>query len=566
MDQWCFSTGEGIRLTPSTEFPEEITGIVNESDIPSTPLNYAKTMMHMDGLSSIRFEMDGYYTDIATEEILGFTIEKKEDGWAFRLNEELFNPTQMTTKSLYTSPATTDLPASTESKYDIGDLHPEIVTLVGIFRGIGDLLLHIQPDDFSSKWGSRLYMLINSFYDRYSSLPTVDEVRSVVAASIGGLEDSDRKELTEVTTLVTTVAGWDIRDEVIRDIAAKFLREVRVNQALLQVAEDRDDLPKAIELLTTAAKFELSAQSMAQFTDLDRLNNAGDIIQKIPMGWDSFDEMTQGGVLRPSLMMVVGKPYAGKTQVLMNMADNFMQRGYHVLYFSMELSEKLLMMRADAARLGMHYQEIYVDDNIEDTKAKLKDITRTMTGELTVIKYPPGTSLSKIRVHCDIFATVYGSFDVMMIDYVGLVEPSRYRDNMHQDGKAVAEELVTIGEQHEATVVAAAQTTRGAASVDINQLSEEHIGGSWGFQQVAYDTIMLSRASDSLMTNKLDVKWVKNRSGGKLGITSLYSVPNTFKLTDDVNELFSLSEKVGISLLPEEITALMESVRGGQDG
>ncbi len=407
-----------------------------------------------------------------------------------------------------------------------------------------------------------MYALIELFYDRYSSLPTIEELNTIVASSTSGLEESDRKELAEITSLVTNISKWDVRDEVLRDIAGKYLRDVRVNKALLTVAEHRDDLPMVIQSLTSAAKFELSTQEMSRFSDLSRLDDAQDILRKIPLGWDTFDDMTQGGILRPSLMLVVGKPYSGKTQVLLNMADNLAARGYQVLYFSMELSNKLLMMRADAAKLGVHYQELYLDDNIEETRAKLKEKLQNQTGDITVIKYPPGTSLNKIKIHCDIFATVYQPFDVLMIDYIGLVTPSRSEDGMYKSGKAVAEELVTIGEEHDAAVIAAAQTTRGAVSVSIKDLDESHIGESFGLQQVAYDVVLLSKSQKSLLSNKVHVKWVKNRSGGKLGITSLYEIPNTFKLTDDVNEMFELSQKVGIQLLPEEVTALMESANG----
>ena len=559
-NNWKFSSKEGITLTYSTAYPDDIVGMVREAEgIETTPLNYAKATILTDNLSGVVFEMNHYYVKLDSDSVMSFDLVKSDDseaGWKYNLDGEEFTPKPLVEKNVDSQIKE----KSVEKKYKINDLHPEIVSLVGIFKGIGDLLLYMEQSDFSSKWGSRIFSLIHSFYDKYSSLPTIDEMNAIVAASIDGLEQKDRKELTDITLLITTVSKWDIRDQIIRDIAGKYLRDVRINQALLKVAENPDDLPAAIDSLTSAAKFELSAQAMAQFSDLSRLDDAQDIIRKIPLGWESFDEMTQGGILRPSLMLVVGKPYSGKTQVLLNMGSNLMMNGYRVLYFSMELSEKLLMMRADAAKLNMHYQELYIDENIKKTKEKLKQSTENMTGEMTVIKYPPGVSVDKIRVHCDIFETVYGSYDAVMIDYVGLLQPSKSKDNMFLDGKNLAESLVKIAEDHDCAVIAAAQATRGATSVDVKNLTEEHIGGSYGFQQVAYDTIMLSKPQEGLMDNKVHAKWVKNRSGGKLGITSLYQIPNTFKLTDNVNEMFSLSEKMGIKLLPEEMNDILESL------
>lgn len=397
------------------------------------------------------------------------------------------------------------------------------------------------------------------FYDRYNSLPSVKELNTIVGSTLASLEEKDKKEIIDITSLITNIAGWSVRDELIRDIAGRYLRDVRINKALLSITENKDNLPLVIQSLTSAARFELSTQEMSRFSDLSRLEGAQEILRKIPLGFETFDDMTQGGILRPSLMLVVGKPYSGKTQMLLNIADNLAVRGYQVLYFSMELNNKLLMMRADAAKLGRHYQELYTPDNIEETRRQLQERIKDTPGDLTIIKYPPGTSLSKIKIHCDIYSTVYQPFDVLMIDYVGLVKPTESKDNMHESGKSLAEELVTIGEQHDCAVIAAAQTTRGATSIDVADLTEEHIGGSWGFQQVAYDVIMLSKSTKSLLTNKVHAKWVKNRSGGRLGVTSLYEIPNTFKLTDNLNEMFDLSRKVGIQLLPEEMTALMEA-------
>lgn len=542
---WRIETEEGLVFGEYTEYQPEVLEYMSSQDIPIDAFNYAKSSIILDDLhiSSLTFDSSRYY--IGADQIANLELRT--------------NGPHVNGSPLYPIVDRAEPPAV--QKYSLDDVHPEVVALIGAYKGIGELLLHLEPTDFSSKWTTRLYNLVRTFYNRYASLPTIDELRTIVGSRLSTLPPEDRAELESLTDLVGEVSSWDIRDEVFRDIAGKYLRDVRIQQALLKISADTSDLPSVISTLTAAAKFELSAQDMVTWSDLSRLENAAQIIRKVPLGWSTFDEMTQGGILRPSLMVVVGKPYSGKTQVMLNMAQNLVNNGYRVLYFSMELSGKMLMLRQDASRLGQHYQTLYTDENISSTREALKAQMSAITGDLYIVKYPPGTSVDKVKVHCDIFSTVYGAPDVIMIDYVGLLRPSVRSTSIHEEGKALAEELAALGELHDVPVIAAAQTVKGASSVNIRDLNEEHIGGSRGLQEVAFDTIMLSRPTDGIMTSKVQVKWVKNRSGGRVGVTSLYEVPNTFKLTDSVEEMFQLVEQSGETILPDEMKHLL----GGDD-
>lgn len=540
---WSIKTGEGIIFSEFTEYHPDILMLMKSAGIEITAFAYARAAIGFDSLSDLTLNIGQKSVKISADDLSH--IVESDDG--------LVVDGLLLTDEVQTARPAASPPMGLET------LEPEVVALAGALRGVGELLIHLEPSDFPSKWCHRLYALIRLFYGQYSSLPTSDELRTIVGSTMSSLSDTDKADLGSLTEIVLATAGLDVRDGVFKDIAGKYLRDMRIDQALLRISADKADLPSVIATLTAAARFELATQEMTILSDLSRLKDAGQIIRKIPIGWDTFDEMTQGGALRPSLMVVVGKPYSGKTQAMLNMAQNLVDNGYRVLYFSMELSGPMLMMRQDAARLGKHYQTIYTPDNISSTMASLKAQFQELTGELYIVKYPPGTSIEKIRVHCDIFSTVYGPMDVIMIDYIGLLRAGRRYDSMHEEGKALAEDLAALGEHHDALVIAAAQTTKGAGSVSVKDLGEEHIGGSRGLHEVAYDLVMLSKPQNGIVTNKVQVKWIKNRSGGRTGVTSLYEIPNTFKLTDSVEEMFRLSDIAGASFLPDEMAFLLDN-------
>ena len=437
--------------------------------------------------------------------------------------------------------------------------------LAAILRRQPALLSTLEIEDFQSDEYRALYSMMELFLERYNTVPTRNEfmvLAQTVIDNFGG--DSEfGKKVKKAADITASVYDSDTDDRVLKDVSKGFLKNSRLDRVLYQIASDKAEttLSSALASLQEAAQFELKEADMSVFSDMSRLENAHEILQKIPFGIESFDDMTQGGLLRPSLMLVVGKPYAGKTQILLNMADNFIRNGYTVLYFTMELNNELLMMRMDAARLGKKYTEIYAKNRLDKTRKELQNsIDRDAHGELVIVKYPPGTSVTKIKMHCDLYKSSFGGFDIVMVDYIGLLTPRVKTDSMFKEGKSIGEDLVALAEEHDVSVIAAAQTTRGAVSVDVKDLTEEHIGSSFALQHVAYDVVLLSKSQNNIFSNKLQVKYVKNRSGGQLGIISMYEIPNTFKLTDDLNEMFELAQKSGQEVLPDAAQALLDAV------
>lgn len=356
-----------------------------------------------------------------------------------------------------------------------------------------------------------------------------------------------------------SVVLQDFNKSLLWDIASDYVSEARVDKALVQIASDKKDVATALSLLTDAARFELSKQDQAQFSDFSRIRNASQVIKKVPTGYQSFDEdILKGGVLNPSLTVYGGKPFAGKTLMLINLCINAVLEGKRAIYFTMELPANQIMMRIDCGVLGRIYSEIYNKENLDITQSQLEKLKSGGLGECLVFKYPSGIPVSKIAVHCDLARSIYGPYDIICVDYLGLLSPSGKVDTMYEKGKIVCEELVDLTERLEVPVHAAAQLTKGSTTVNITDLNEGHLAESWGIQQVAYNVALLAKPSSNLFSHKILAKWVKNRSGGVLGITTLYEVKNTFRLVDSLDDFFTLSEKSGNGFDRDDFEAMLE--------
>jgi len=356
----------------------------------------------------------------------------------------------------------------------------------------------------------------------------------------------DSKETLDNLHLIAQIHEQDFNKELLWDIASEHVSGARVDKALVQIASDKKDVAGALALLTEAARFDLSKQNQASFSDFARLKNASSIITKVPTYYKAFDEdILKGGVLNPSLTIYGGKPFAGKTLMLINLCVNSILAGRRCLYFTMELPSEQIMMRIDCALLGRVYHDVYKKENLDITERELVKMYSRGLGECHVFKYPSGVPVSKLAVHCDLARSLYGPYDMICVDYLGLLSPSKKVDTMYEKGKIVCEELVDLTERLKVPIHAAAQLTKGSTTVSITDLNEGHLAESWGIQQVAYNVALLAKPSSNLFSHKILAKWVKNRSGGVLGISTLYEVKDTFRIVESLDEFFISSEKAG---------------------
>lgn len=426
------------------------------------------------------------------------------------------------------------------------EIDPEIVVLAAMISGLPNLLLSVEKEDFANKISKKVFYLIETFYRKYAALPKPEELILLVETSNKTNPVADAKEILESLGTISQIHDQNFNKTLLWDIASDHVSGARVDRALVQIASDKKNVATGLALLTDAARFDLAKQDQSSFSNFARLKNASSIITKVPTYYRTFDEdILKGGVLNPSLTIYGGKPFAGKTLMLINLCVNAIRNGKRALYFTMELPSKQIMMRIDCGLLGRVYHDIYRKENLEITQRDLEMNFSQGLGECHVFKYPSGTPVSKIAVHCDLARSIYGPYDLICIDYLGLLSPSKKVDTMYEKGKIVCEELVDLTERLEVPIHAAAQLTKGSTTVSITDLNEGHLAESWGIQQVAYNVALLAKPSSNLFSHKILAKWVKNRSGGVLGISTLYEVKDTFRIVESLDEFFLASEKAG---------------------
>ena len=238
---------------------------------------------------------------------------------------------------------------------------------------------------------------------------------------------------------------------------------------------------------------------------------------KIEFDINELNEITNGGVSRKTLNLIVAGVNVGKTMGLIHLACSYMRRGLNVLYISMEMREEEILKRCDANMMDKPLQEVETmrREQFVDAISKLREKSY---GKLKVKEFPPGCAscadferiMMELRLKNDFRA------DILIVDYIGLVAPisaAQKNKNSYFALKSTAEELRALSVKHNCVLWTAMQLTRDG--FDSNDVEMTDIAESFGVPATADFIISLTRDENMDKQNRLKVKQLKNRYGNR---------------------------------------------------
>ena len=293
---------------------------------------------------------------------------------------------------------------------------------------------------------------------------------------------------------------------------------LHVAQEIAKAAYDgKDDLPTyAADRLSalTTGKRETVTLSDALLHCIADYDDAGERLPGAPTSLSALDRIL-GGLCTGRLTVVAGKPGAGKTTLMLQMALSAARAGHPVVIVSCEMTEPEVcrVMLSRHAGISLSPADVLALD--ERTRAEQRRRLMDAADQIAVmpiaIEYRPAISVSQLR-HLLRHHALRGA-RLAIVDYIQLVDGRTRRDqNREQEVAEVALALKTLAGQLSMSIVAGSQVN------DAGEVRE-----SRAIEQHADALIVLERADVSDALNPLPIRTVeaqirKNRHGaiGKL--------------------------------------------------
>tara|TARA_R100000541_G_scaffold753_1_gene4295 strand:+ start:3233 stop:4588 length:1356 start_codon:yes stop_codon:yes gene_type:complete len=364
---------------------------------------------------------------------------------------------------------------------------------------ISDIL---SPKYFESDANEWIVSTILEYQKEYNASPTLE----VMKVKLEKVEQDVLKD----QVVAHLKDAWKYTESsdltYIKDQAMDFCKNQEIKKAILGSVEllkqgDYDGIKATVDnALKAGADKDIGHDYM---TDIDaRYTEAVRFVQETP--WDVINELTDGGLGKGELGVMVAPAGIGKSWALMNVGAHLIKQGKTVVHYTLELNEAYVGLRYDSVITGIANQNLkHYQEDIKEQLSKLK-------GELIIKHYPTkSVSVMGIRAHVEKCIMQDKKPDVIIVDYADLLRGHGQEKRHELEG--IYEDLRGMAGEYEIPVWTASQANRSALEEDVIDASK--VSESYGKVMVADFVLSLSRKVQDKLAGTGRWHVIKNRFG-----------------------------------------------------
>lgn len=345
---------------------------------------------------------------------------------------------------------------------------------------------HIKSEYFNGQHRV-IYDLILEFVSKFNKLPNSTTLDIDYRAS-DNIDRNDRNEILHAIKSLSEYTPVDMDWLLIE--TEKFCKDRAINLAIIEAVSIIDGKNST---LATGAIPELLAKALAVSFDSsvghsyigdseDRYEFYHRKETKIPFDIDILNKITNGGVTKKTLNIILAGVHVGKSLGLCHMAAAALASGKNALYITLEMAEERIAERIDANLFDVNIKDISnLSKNSFDNK--IKGITSKSKGDLIIKEYPTGAA------HVGHFRALLMELkqkknfvpDIIFIDYMNICTSSRIKGglsgsvNTYSLIKSIAEEIRGLAVEFNVPIWTATQLNRTGYSnsdADMTDTSE----------------------------------------------------------------------------------------------
>lgn len=378
------------------------------------------------------------------------------------------------------------------------------------------VLPFIVPEYFENLHERVVFEEINKFIVSYENLATKEVLL---------IEGEKRKDLNEETyktfcNFVESLNDSQADLEWLIDTTETWCRERAIYLALMesiQIADGndskrgRDAIPGILQEALSISFDEHIGHDLIEDYE-KRYDFYTQKEDKLPFNLNYFDKITNGGLSKKTVFLIMSSPNAGKSLTMCSFASNFILQGKNVLYITMEMAEEKIAQRIDANLLDVNIANLstITKDNFENRIVKLAKKTQ---GKLIIKEYPTSSA------HVGHFKALLNELalkkhfhpDVIFIDYLNICASSRYKSNSGINSytyvKSIAEEVRALAVEYNLPIISATQTGRNTTTdPDMTDVSE-----SFGVVACVDTMVALIKTDELEQLDQVMFKQIRNR-------------------------------------------------------
>ena len=329
-----------------------------------------------------------------------------------------------------------------------------------------------------------------------------------------------------------------INDEYRKRKFDEFINHTRlspqnIDKTLNEFQEVIDGLQKSDDKTQAKSISELTQYQGDYFVEKNK--------KRFNLGFSKLDKAI-GGIDDGDVVIIAARPAVGKSAFALQMIRKFGKDGYKVGYFNLEMSEKQIYERSIASASGIDMTRIRLATNfLNDEKDKFIHGNEQLKAEINVFVVSGTQSINSLRN-----AQKKAKYDVLVIDYLQLIQSSGKRNNRASEVGDISRGLKAIATDFHIPVIALSQLNRASEMNKDKEPTMSELRESGDIEQDASVIIMLWNPNINDMCEK-KIKVEKSRNGftdretlyfdGKHMTFSTLDIGRDFEEIEDQEEL-----------------------------
>ncbi|OGG26998.1 replicative DNA helicase [Candidatus Gottesmanbacteria bacterium RIFCSPLOWO2_01_FULL_39_12b] len=354
---------------------------------------------------------------------------------------------------------------------------------------LADVIEYLRPEYFYKEVHNYIFAAMMTLFEKHEPLDIVTVTAQL--KKTGKYKDvGGASYLTELTNIVPTAANISVYANIVSD---HYLKR-RLIEAATKIAEAAYDEKEETKYLLDRAETEVLSiaerrlrqdfipikDALAEsFDRLDELHKKGSQLRGVSTGFYDLDNKL-AGMQDSNLLILAARPGQGKTAFVLNIAQHIaVSQKLSVGIFSLEMSKEELVDRLLVSQADVDAWRLKTGRLDDEDFTKLSEAMGQLAEAPLYIDDTPGINIYEMRTKARRLLVSH-NLQLLIVDYLQLVDPGRRFDNRVQEVSIVSQSLKNLARELKIPVLAVSQLSRAveARGSRIPQLADLRESGA----------------------------------------------------------------------------------------
>jgi replicative DNA helicase len=364
---------------------------------------------------------------------------------------------------------------------------------------------------FDNEYFRLIIATIKDYFERFEKIPAWDTLETILKVEI-----KDKITQDYVFEITKEIRDQQVEDwEYVQNESLNFCRQQELKKANDKISKIIDNgefgrYEECAEIMKEALSVGAEKDDGTSITEGWDTVLEEDFRHPIPTGISGIDELTDGGLSRGELGVVLAPYGTGKTTILTKMANTAYNYGVNVLQIVFEDKPEIIKRKHAACWSGIELNNL--SDDKESVVKVIKDKTSGRQNDLIIRKFPSeGVTMNTIKSYIRHLISTGFKPDIILLDYIDCVESTRkYNDEWSGEGN-VMRGFETMLTEYNMVGWTAVQGNRSSISADV--VTGDQMGGSIKKAQIGHFIMSIARTLPQKESNKATIAVLKSRFG-----------------------------------------------------